>query len=279
MLRKLRVVLSVLSAALQIALAVFALGPKQWLAALGDWTVLILQHRYALMVALIVVLLLRWFYLEIGRGLPTTSLRHIDMPEPPGEDDTQDELSSWFPEKADRKLRKGLKELANGEPGHEHIIRVWLATGDTIINKQKYFERFFDILRPKAHLDVRILMIDPDSPMIRDCGHEDWAEEVRESCRRLKAIRDRYINRKNFTLTWRAYESPPMIRAVLLDQTYLFFGFMTWSEEPEGIQLHNQNGSYIYLSRRRREAREFIDFVRNWFDHEWSKQREIPALR
>jgi hypothetical protein len=164
------------------------------------------------MVALMVVLLLRWFYLEIGRGLPTTSLRHIDTPEPPGEDDPQDELSSWFPEKADRKLRKGLKELANGEPGHEHIIRVWLATGDTIINKQKYFERFFDILRPKAHLDVRVLMIDPDSPMIRDCGHEDWAEEVRESCGRLKAIRDRYINRKNFTLTWRAYESPPMIR-------------------------------------------------------------------
>src|SRR6266511_4875531 len=99
MLRKLRVVLSVLSAALHIALAVFALGPKQWLAALGDWTVLILQHRYALMVALIVVLLLRWFYLEIGRGLPTTSLRHIDMPEPPGEDDTQDELSHGFPKR------------------------------------------------------------------------------------------------------------------------------------------------------------------------------------
>jgi hypothetical protein len=270
MLRKLRVTLQV---AIGLA-AILALAPSEWVANLGAWATYFSRNRYPLLVILIIILFLRLLALEVGIGFPIRSLAHTDVEGNSAEG--QDDVPTMFPSKADKRLRGILMKLGGADPGHPHIVRIWLATGETIIWKG-YLEHFFQVLNPKARFDVRILMIDPKSPMIGACGPENWTEQVVESCKRLSDIRMRYQH-KRATLEWRTYKCPPMIRAVLLNEEYLLFGFMLWFEEQHGVQLHNQNRSYIYMSRRQKGAEQFIDFVKNWFDHEWESGRDVASL-
>ncbi len=275
--RKFRTTVQVAFAVLTLAIGLLALPPEQWLQNLGSWTDPFVRHRDALMTALVAILILSLAALQASRWLPFTSFRHVDIKRPLShEQDGEGPPKSKFPVKADRILRRLLFRLGQSDPGHPHVVRIWLATGDTIVSKG-YLEYFFDVLNPRAHFQVRILMMDPDSPMIKVCGHEDWADQVRLTCKQLEEIDQRYRDKKEGTLEWRAYQYPPMIRAVLINEQYLLFGFMKWFREREGIQLHNQNDSYIYLTRRTPGAAEFIDFVKNWFDHEWDQHRRISS--
>jgi uncharacterized membrane protein YedE/YeeE len=271
-LRKARIILLT---ALPFALALLALGPSDWIRSLGAWTHLFLAHRYALMVVLIVLLLVRLFMLETGSGRILGSLKHIDVRTLPLETDrAPDDAREWFPADSDRTLRDELRRIER-QRDRSHIVRVWLATGGTIVGTAGYFEQFFRMLWPKARFEVRILLMDPESPMIAECGHEDWAAESRASMHRLEAIAGKYSTTKNVRLEWRTYECPPMIRAVVVDESMMLFGFMTWFKEREGMQLHHQRPSYIRFAREQPGAADFIDFVTNWFDHEWERDRGI----
>jgi hypothetical protein len=269
MLRKLRPVLEVI---LGIA-TILSLAPVDWANRAGAWWQLLVEQRIVLLVAFTATMIVRLIVLELRERLPVELLPQIDLKNPLS---GQDEVPEFFPRQADRTLRSILRRLGDASSDTPHVVRIWLATGETIL-RRGYLEHFFKVLRPRASFDVRILMIDPESPVIEECGHEDWSQQVRDSVELLSEMQDRYRH-KPATISWRTYRFPPMIRSVLIDEDYLIFGFMTWFREPEGLQLHHQNTSYIYMRRRQRGASEFIDFVKNWFDHEWELGRETPPV-
>jgi hypothetical protein len=264
-------------AALGLALAVLAVTPTEWIGKLGAWSELLLRSKGPLLIILIASLLARWAWLEFRRtAMNKSPIRALGtLPRFEGPKGTEDDVH-FVPMDVYTCFLDVLRELRDVDSGTRHVIRIWTATGATVLGPLKHYVD----LAPtsSSSFDIRVLLMDPDSPRTREAGHQ-WPEESIESIRKLAAIKESIRDKaRPIKLDWRLYPQTPALRLLLINDTHLFFGFNIWSIENEIPQLHQQASSYtgklFYVRAGDPHDGIFIEAAQNLFDHEWEAGRQ-----
>jgi hypothetical protein len=276
----LRSLSAVLLGLVALAIGILALEPEEWRSTLGAWMRFLSNTWQLILLALFVAALIRLVILErarltdrddIAQRGPPSADSGVARPSPNSPEPRLGGVAPFIPADTEEKLRSVFVELGES-PEEEHTVRLWLATGTTVL---PLIRHYLEKVPTRGRFVVKILLMDPQSQDTKRAGRL-WPKEVRESSRLLGELQKTYDdNGRPVKLSVRVYKYPSMIRALLLDEDHLFFGFMTWQRDQGIPQLHHQNNSPLYMHHSDQTSRDFISFVKNWFDHEWEACKQL----
>lgn len=242
-------------------LAVLALSPQDWTANLGDWTNLIQSNQSFLMALLVLVLVA---LLVVARQPFVARLEYLAQSEYLG-------VPDMAPQGVQSRVVGILDRLSQAERG-VHIARVTFLTGQSTLN---YLLQLIDKHSTRSNWEIRVLILDPDSPDVMRLG-ESAREEILASCARLASVKGRIVSRaRPATISWRSFPQLPMIRGFLIDDDHLFFGYFEWQCLDGAWELHEQNKRLVYARRGDALSMDSIEFFKSWFDYRWETGRNL----
>ncbi|MFI0419479.1 hypothetical protein [Spongiactinospora sp. 9N601] len=247
-----------------ILLALLALSPQEWTKKLGEWTAFIFQWQTLILGAAIVVLATQ---LIIAKQPFLARLEYIMPSEYHG-------IPDMAPKGIQAKITGILELLGNSGDQAEHVVRIVVLTGRSTLH---YLDQVIDKYTTRSAWEVRVLLVDPESPEI-DNLQEGATEQIIASCAMLESMRRRIAAKaRPVRIEWRGYRHLPSIRAFLIDNDHMFFGYFEWRKVGDSWKLHEQNKRFIYAKQGDELSKDSIDFFRNWFDHEWEIGRVLAS--
>lgn len=220
-------------------IALVALTPSGWAANLGSWAALLRRRSRELIAVALLSLSVTTMYRQVANPFPIGAV----------------------PAESFARLYRIVEDGNVG--GGEHEVRAVLATGDTTLGPLQTFLRDFT---PQAEWRVRILLMNPDSPLTAEASPR-WPIEACRSVIKLQDLEREFRHEPDISIEWRTYDSPPVVRGVDFDQRQLFFGFFEW----RGDTLQHQEKDYMHFS----QGQDGHDYLQpiydSWFEHQWSQ--------
>lgn len=236
--RQLSQTLQAVLAVVGLVIAVVALTPGQWTKSLGSWAALLRKRSRELIAVALLSLSVTTIYRQVANPFPISS----------------------FPVESFTRLYQVVND--GNSRGGEHEVRAVLATGDTTLGPLQTFLRDFS---PQAEWRVRILLMNPDSPLTAGASPQ-WPIEACRSVIKLQDLEREFGDEEDISIEWRTYDAPPMMRGVDFDQRQLFLGFFEW----RGGRLQHQEKDYMYFSRGQ-DGHDYLQPIYDsWFEHQWS---------
>jgi glycerophosphoryl diester phosphodiesterase len=149
-------------------------------------------------------------------------------------------------------------DLVNRRRSRAHSIKVLASSAGTTVNtllpglaKSARDER--------ARFDLRIKLIDPDSPLAPHMPPH-WPEEARLSIRRLADF-----HQEGVTIACSQYPYLPCLGGVLIDDNHLFLGFYAWEQNQQAKTLQGAEEPHFYFRRGSKTEYPF-HLWESWFD-------------
>jgi hypothetical protein len=247
-------------------LALLALSPKEWIAKLGGWADFLFEFRVQILAGLVIILTAQLF---LARQPFLSRLEYIVPVEYGG-------VPDMLPNRMQSKVTEILEALDENDSRSEHVARIIVLTGQSTLH---YLDQIVKRFPAKSGWEIKVLLMDPDAPSIARL-EEGAREQVLGSCAMLASLRNRAVKSgKSVKVSWRVYSELPMIRAFLINEHHLFFGYFAWDHEHGSWTLHEQNKGFIHAKRGDPLSRDSIEFFKGWFDYQWAHGRELDPSR
>jgi hypothetical protein len=240
--------------------AVLAVSPAGWTENLGAWTRLLIKFQGLLLGLLVLILIVQLF---LARQPFLSRLEYMAPAEYQG-------VPHMLPQGIESKIVSVLDEVGDTHSEAEHIVRINVLTGGATLH---YLDQVIDRYATRSNWDIRILIADPDSPLIESLG-DGAREQITASCARLAAIKDKIISkRRPARISWRSFTVLPMVRGFTIDEDHLFFGYFVWRRDGNKgrWRLCEQNTRLLHARHGDQLSRDCIEFYVSWFDHEWAR--------
>jgi hypothetical protein len=233
--------------------AIFTVSPRQWTRNLGAWTSFLFSWSGKIVGVIVLVLVPLLIYRELTNPFPD---------------------SNWpfnvggLTEASDISRISGIVDDLNSEGG-EHVVRVLVATGYSTFGA---LEQALETFPANARFEIRILLMDPDSPTTT-ISALDWPRQSKEGIERLRTLRKTLSDKGvSVDLKWRTYTTPPTVRALAFNDQHLFIGFFEWRRVENGrTELRNQKVPYMYFKKGKAGHDYFHHFFVSWFDYQWER--------
>lgn len=244
--------------------AVLAVSPEGWTESLGAWTRLFIRFQGLLLGLLVLILIVQLF---LARQPFLSRLEYMAPAEYQG-------VPDMLPQGIAGKIVSVLDEVGDTQSEAEHVVRINVLTGGATLH---YLDQVIDRYATRSNWDIRILIADPDSPLIENLG-DGAREQIFASCARLASIKDKIISkRRPARISWRSFTVLPMVRGFTIDEDHLFFGYFVWRRDGDKrhLRLCEQNTRLLYARRGDQLSRDSIEFYISWFDHEWARGKNL----
>jgi hypothetical protein len=243
-------------------LAVLALSPQEWAGKLGAWTSLLLAYLTPLMALLMLTLVI---LLVMAKQPFVTRLEYISQSEYLG-------IPDMAPVGIQSRVVGILDRLGQSSHSRTHIARITFLTGRLTLG---YLDQIVDKHITRSNWDIRVLILDPESPETDKIG-PGAKQEVVASCALLASIKRKTVSQaRPAKISWRGFPDLPMVRGFLIDDDHLFFGYFEWQSIDGAWQLHEQNKMLVYARRGDELSTDSIEFFKSWFDYRWEIGRNL----